>query len=166
MGRIGFHDQEYMRGLDLGFNLIGHIAPSGNGQPAAKVPTQVKTPTQLFKEAAFKRKQGDIPLATTHVRALWDNIVEGQEKGWWTPWVRMSELDGDYASHVYFGKDEGDKVRGILAPDNDVAALLEKITPLGIDGSVSLLRYATMMNTSRQQNFSKKIGNQGPSSSL
>ena len=68
--------------------------------------------------------------------------MKEQAKGWWTPWRRMESIKGEFASHLYFGKDEGDKIRGILAPDNNVATLPEKLVPLGIDGWVSLIRWA------------------------
>lgn len=40
-----------------------------------------------------------------------------------------------------FGKDEGDKARGILAPDNDITELNDKNVSLGIDGWVFLLSW-------------------------
>jgi hypothetical protein len=93
MDRIGFVDQEYLDGLDQGFPLCGHISPSGHGVPSGST-SDTKPIKQLLKEAKAQRARGDTPTAKKYLRELWDNIAEEKKKGWWTPWQKMSCIEG------------------------------------------------------------------------
>ena len=68
----------------------------------------------LFK-ALFKANKG--------------KTFDGQAKRKDKPCIKF--IKGQCALHFYFGKDEGNKIRGILAPDNHTAPLLEKVVPVG-----------------------------------
>lgn len=142
MRLTSFEDIAYLQGLDGGFAITGDIPPTGQGTARLGTAGPTKSSKQLCDEARAKRNRGDVPIAKKYVQQLWDNINTERQQGRWTPWQKMSEIGCDVASHVYFGKDEGDKIRGILAPDNDTAALAEKIVPLGVDGWVELIRLA------------------------
>ena len=119
MDKIGFQDDAYLQGLDNGFDLTGLIPASGHGLPMHNQTGPVKSVDTLLAEAKRRRQEGKVPTASKYIKQLWENINKEQRKGWWSPWQRMKDVRGDYASHLYFGKDEGDKIRGILAPDND-----------------------------------------------
>ena len=152
--------------LHDGFEAVGKITVSGTWAP--RIEADAAPLADILATARTRQDAGHVRMPTRNQQELWSAVKE-QARRKRFELVRAGSVEallrkiraqlGDFVDQLYFGVEQGDKVRGCQgAKQAGITAatqLQEKMHMMGIDGVAGLVRSAAKVHPTEQLTLSK-----------